>query len=234
MSRLAPAESLFDESVDLGVGSSPTDLTRQAEAELMAIVGPRLRKARRLAKYSESAAGLALAHKGVTQVSLFENGHRAPSLHNLTLLARFYGTTTDYLLGMHDDVAMAPEEGNQAVLCGVMAEAMSGHFHGMINAMAKRSAIMLEGFSLDRQLLNKLAKQVTELCTAVEVVARKPEFEEVRGGAKLVRLIDELRGSMQEQIKRVERESMALNEVDAPEVGPEVIKQKVQQLLFEI
>jgi transcriptional regulator with XRE-family HTH domain len=201
MSRLAPAESLFDESVDLGVGSSPTDLTRQAEAELMAIVGPRLRKARRLAKYSESAAGLALAHKGVTQVSLFENGHRAPSLHNLTLLARFYGTTTDYLLGMHDDVAMAPEEGNQAVLCGVMAEAMSGHFHGMVNAMAKRSAIMLEGFSLDRQLLNKLAKQVTELCTAVEVVARKPEFEEVRGGAKLVRLIDELRGSMQEQIK---------------------------------
>jgi transcriptional regulator with XRE-family HTH domain len=231
----APVASLFDESVDLGEGLSPDARARKLEAELMAITGPRLRRARKLAHYSESAAGIAMSHKGVSQISQFENGHRAPSLHNLTVLARFYGTTTDYLLGMHDDITLSsPEEGNQALLVGVMAEAMSSQFHDMVNAMSKRSGIMLEGYSVDRVLLGKVAEKVQELAQAVEVVARQPEFQDVRNGAKVIRLVTELRDSMKGHIKRVERERMALNEVEKPEVEPQVIKQNIQRMLFEV
>lgn len=229
---LSPAESLFAETEDLGAGASPSEQYRLAEAELMAIVGPRLRKARKLAGFSESAAGLALAHKGVTQISLFENGRRAPSLNNLRLMANLYCVTTDYLLGAHDDVTRAPEEGNQAVLVGVMAEAVGSQFQSMVGAMARQSAIMLEGFSADRDLLRQVAGMVDDLGGAVEVLRRQPGFDELRNGAKVLRLMGELHVTMQEHCKRVRLEKMAYDEVEPVTINPTEIKERVQQLLF--
>lgn len=229
---LDQSASLFAESEDLGAGSSPSDMARQAEADLMAIVGPRLRKARKLAGFSESAAGLALAHKGVTQISLFENGRRAPSLNNLRLLADLYCVTTDYLLGAHNDVTRAPEEGNQAVLVGVMAEAVGTQFQSMVNAMARQSAIMIEGFSADRDLLGKVATMVDDLGSALEITRRDPGFDDLRNGAKVLRLMSELHVTMKEHCDRVKREKLAHDEVEPVAVNPNEIKQRVQQLLL--
>lgn len=223
---------LFDESEDLGAGSSPSDMARQAEADLMAIMAPRLRKARKLAGFSESTAGLALAHKGVTQISLFENGRRAPSLNNLRLLANLYCVTTDYLLGAHDDVTRAPEEGNQAVLVGVMAEAVGTQFQSMVSAMARQSAIMLEGFSGDRELLGQVATMVDDLANAFEITRRDPGYEDLKNGAKVLRLMSELHVTMGEHSKRVKREKLAYDEVEPVAVNPVDIKERVQQLLF--
>jgi len=229
---LSPSAALFDESEDLGAGASPSEQARQAEAELMAIVGPRLRKARKLAGFSESTAGVALAHKGVTQVSLFENGRRAPSLNNLRLLANLYCVTTDYLLGAHDDVTRAPEEGNQAVLVGVMAEAVGSQFQSMVNTMARQSAIMLEGFSADRDLLRQVATMVDDLASALEITSSQPGFEDLRNGAKVLRLMGDLRVTMQEHCTRVRLEKLAHDEVEPVAVNPAEIKERVQQLLF--
>lgn len=227
-----PVAPLFDESEDLGAGASPSDQARQAEAELMAIVGPRLRKARKLAGFSESAAGLALAHKGVTQISLFENGHRAPSLNNLKLLAKLYCVTVDYLMGVHDDITRAPEEGNQAVLVGVMAEAVGSQFHSMVNAMARQSAIMIEGFSADRELLGQVATMVENLGNALEIARRDPGYDDIKNGAKVLRLMSELHVTMKEHCERVKREKLAHDEVEPVAVNPVEIKERVQQLLF--
>lgn len=229
---LIPAATLFDENEDLGTGASPSEQYRQAEAELMAIVGPRLRKARKLAGFSESAAGLALAHKGVTQISLFENGRRAPSLNNLRLMANLYCVTTDYLLGAHDDVTRAPEEGNQAVLVGVIAEAVGSQFQSMVGAMARQSAIMLEGFSADRDLLRSVATLVDDLGSALEVTSSQAGFDDLRNGAKVLRLMGELRVTMQEHCSRVRLEKMAHDEVEPVAINPTEIKERVQQLLF--
>lgn len=229
---LTPAESLFAQNEDLGAGASPSEQYRQAEAELMAIMGPRLRKARKLAGFSESAAGLALAHKGVTQISLFENGRRAPSLNNLRLMANLYCVTTDYLMGAHDDVTRAPEEGNQAVLVGVMAEAIGGQFQSMVTTMARQSAIMLEGFSADRDLLRQVATMVDDLGGALEVLRRQPGFDDLRNGAKVLRLMGELHVTMKEHCDRVRLEKLAHDEVEPVAVNPSEIKQRVQQLLF--
>lgn len=229
---LTSSESLFAHDEDLGAGASPSEQYRQAEAELMAIMGPRLRKARKLAGFSESAAGLALAHKGVTQISLFENGRRAPSLNNLRLMANLYCVTTDYLLGAHDDVTRAPEEGNQAVLVGVMAEAVGTQFQSMVTAMARQSAIMLEGFSTDRALLGQVATMVEDLGNAFEVMRRQPGFDDLKNGAKVLRLMGELHVTMKEHCHRVKLEKLAHDEVEPVAVNPADIKQRVQQLLF--
>jgi transcriptional regulator with XRE-family HTH domain len=224
--------SLFSESEDLGVGAGSNERRRAEETRLMGIVGRKLRRARKAAGLSESAAGLALAQEGVTMISLYENGHRLPSLANLRLLAQLYGVTTDYLLDMHDDILAEPEEGNQAVLRGIISASLMGQFGQFVDGISRRNAIMIEALSLDRALLSNLAGVATDLVSALNVVkTHAPEFEEIRGGAKLVRLVGELHGSMSEQIRRRAREeAMADYEPFCP--APEQIAKQVQQLLF--
>lgn len=226
------ALSLFCESDDLGVGAGSNERRRAEETRLMGIVGRKLRRARKAAGLSESAAGLALAQEGVTMISLYENGHRLPSLANLRLMAQLYGVTTDYLLDMHDDILAEPEEGNQAVLRGIISASLMGQFGQFVDGISRRNAIMIEALSLDRALLSNLAGVATDLVSALNVVkTHAPEFEEIRGGAKLVRLVGELHGSMSEQIRRRAREeAMADYEPFCP--APEQIAKQVQQLLF--
>ncbi|WP_219097605.1 helix-turn-helix domain-containing protein [Pseudomonas sp. UMAB-40] len=226
------ALSLFCESEDLGVGAGKSERRRAEESRLMAVLGAKLRRARKAAGMSESAAGLALAQEGVTMISLYENGHRLPSLSNIRLLAQLYGVTTDYLLDMHDDIVAVPEEGNQAVIRGIISTALVGEFGQFVDAMARRNSIMIEALSLDRALLSSLAVVATDLVSALNVIkTHAPEFEEIRGGAKLVRLVGELHVSMSEQIRRRAREeAMANYEPYYP--APEQIVKQVQQILF--
>ena len=226
------ALSLFCESEDLGVGAGSNERRRAEETRLMGIVGRKLRRARKAAGLSESAAGLALAQEGVTMISLYENGHRLPSLANLRLMAQLYGVTTDYLLDMHDDILAEPEEGNQAVLRGIISASLMGQFGQFVDGISRRNAIMIEALSLDRALLSNLAGVATDLVSALNVVrTHAPEFEELRGGAKLVRLVGELHGSMSEQIRRRAREE-AMADYEPFYPAPEQIAQQVQQLLF--
>lgn len=226
------ALSLFCESEDLGVGAGSNERRRAEETRLMGIVGRKLRRARKAAGLSESAAGLALAQEGVTMISLYENGHRLPSLANLRLMAQLYGVTTDYLLDMHDDILAEPEEGNQAVLRGIISASLMGQFGQFVDGISRRNAIMIEALSLDRALLSNLAGVATDLVSALNVVkTHAPEFEEIRGGAKLVRLVGELHGSMSEQIRRRAREE-AMADYEPFYPAPEQIAQQVQQLLF--
>ena len=227
------ALSLLSESEEeLGAGAGMNERRRAEELRLAGIIGPKLRRARKLAGMSESAAGLALAQSGITMVSLYENGHRLPSVTNIRLMAQLYGVTTDYVLDMHDDIVAVPEEGNQAVLKGVISSSLSLQFSQFIDAITHRNAIMIEALSLDRVLLSQLAVVTTDLVSALNVFkTHAPNFDEIRGGAKLVRLIGELHGSMSEQIKRREREE-AMADFEPFYPSQEQIKQQVQQLLF--
>lgn len=224
--------SLFCDSEDLGVGAGPLERRRAEEVRLAGIVGTKLRRARRSAGFNESAAAIALSQEGMTMVSLYENGHRPPSLINLRLLAQLYGVTTDYLLDMHDDILAMPEEGNQAVLRGIISTSLNLHFHQFTDSLARRNAVMIEALSLDRALLSDLAVLATDLVSALNVFkTHAPNFDEIRGGAKLDRLVSELRESMEQQIRRRQREEqMADYEPTNPAL--EKIASHVQQLLF--
>lgn len=226
------ALSLFAGDVDLGEDAGKTAVQKAEEARLMAIVGRKLRRARKAAGLSESAAGIHLAQRGVTMISLYENGHRLPSLSNLRLMAELYGVTTDYLLDMHDDILLMPEEGNQAVLRGIISTSLVADFTRFTESLANRNAIMIEALSVDRVLLSDVAALAVDLVSALQVFKKHaPDFEEIRGGAKLARLVGELNGSMSHQIKRRKQEE-ALLDFEAYHPTPEKIAQQVQQLLF--
>ena len=229
----AVAPSLFGEDEDLGVGAGQAERRRAEEVRLAGIVGPKLRRARKLAGLSESAAGVALAQSGITMISLYENGHRLPSVPNLRLMAQLYGVTTDYLLDMHDDIVAVPEEGNQAVLKGVITASLSLQFSQFIEALSRRNAVMIEALSLDRVLLSQVAVTAIELASALAVFkTHAPKnFDEIRGGAKLNRLVSELHESMGEHIRRREREE-ALADYEPFQPAPEQVAKLVQQLLF--
>lgn len=225
--------SLFCESEDLGVGAGLKERRRAEEIRLAGIIGAKLRRARKLAGFNESAAAIALSQEGMTMVSLYENGHRPPSLINLRLLAQLYGVTTDYLLDMHDDILAMPEEGNQAVLRGIISTSLNLHFHQFTDSLSRRNAIMIEALSLDRALLSGLAELATDLVSALNVFkTHAPKnFDEIRGGAKLDRLVSELNEKMEQQIRRRQREEqMADYEPTHPALDQ--IAKHVQQLLF--
>ncbi|MCK2122078.1 helix-turn-helix transcriptional regulator [Pseudomonas sp. PNPG3] len=225
---------LFDDSEHLGEGESPQAQLRAEELAFAVVVGAKLRKARKAAGYTESAAALALSHKGVTQISLFENGRRPISLPNLRLLADLYGVTTDWLLDRHDDILACPQESNQAVLKGVVVATLSHDFSTFVSAMAQRNALILEGLGKDRVLLRNTAALAEELVSALEVFQRHAkDFEGMRGGAKLGRLIGELHGSMGECLKRQRlEEAMADHELQVP--APERIREQVQQMMLSL
>lgn len=224
--------NLFCESVDLGEGASPGGIRRAEDTRLAGIIGRKLRKARRLAGFSEMAAALALSQEGMSMISLYENGHRLPPLSNLRVLAQLYGVTTDYLLDMHDDILCAPEEGNQAVLRGVISTSLNLQFHAFTDALSRRSAVMIESLSADRALLGQLGTVAIELASALKVFkTHAPNFDEIRGGAKLDRLVGELHVSMSDQIRRKKQEE-ALAEHEPYSLAPEQIAKQVQQLLF--
>lgn len=226
------ALSLFGNDVDLGEDAGKTAVQKAEDARLMAIVGRKLRRARKAAGLSESAAGIALAQKGVTMISLYENGHRFPTLPNMRAFAELYGVTLDYLFDMHDDILRMPEEGNQAVLRGIISTSIIADFTQFTNALASRNAIMIEALSVDRVLLSDVAALAVDLDSTLQVIKKHaPDFEGIRGGAKLARLVGELSGSMSNQIKRRKQEE-ALAEFEAYYPAPETIKQQVQQLLL--
>lgn len=225
---------LFDASENLGEGCGANERRKAEDSKLMSILGAKLRKARKAARMSESQAGLALAHEGVTQISLYENGHRFPSFTNLRLLAKLYGVTIDYLLDMHDDILLAPEEGNQAVMQGIVSATLSQQFEQFVGVVARRNSLILEGLSVDRRLLGETAKLSCELVDALKVVQRRaPNFDEIPGGAKLTRLVGELGESMASHAKR-HRFEQAEAEHETFSVTPEQIVERVQQLMIEL
>lgn len=223
---------LFDASEDLGIGAGPQAQLRAEELAFAAVVGAKLRKARKAAGYTESTAALALSHKGVTQISLFENGRRPISLPNLRLLADLYGVTTDFLLDRHDDILACPQESNQAVLKGVVVATLSHDFSTFVSAMAQRNALMIEGLSADRTLLRRTAVLAEDLADALTVFKRHAkDFDGMRNGAKLDRLVGELHVSMSECLKR-QRMEQAMAEYELPVPSPEKVRDQVKQMML--
>lgn len=228
------AGCLFDESVDLGENAGATAMQRAADADLMAVIGRKLKRARKAAGMSESVAALHLAHEGVTQISLFENGKRYPGIRNLRLLASLYGVTTDFLVDLHDDILAGPEDSNQVVLRNIVSNSLSEHFTQFVGNLAQRNAIMIEGLSVDRKLLRQTVRRVAELTEAMAVVTRQPEFEELRGGAKLARVIAEIHESMGAFVTKDRLESLALEDERQETISPAHIKQQAEQLMIQL
>jgi len=228
----AQETALFREA-ESGVGMSPSCRVREEEQTILEVVSSRLVRARRAAGFREWEVSQHLGHANLTMISLFENGRRAPSLRNLVMLASMYGVTTDYLLGLTDDLGLSPEEGNQALLVGIIKGSLSGHMERFVDAISRATAITVEGIGKDRALLERLAEMAEELSGALQTIQRHhgSVFEQLRGGATLLRLVGELNEVLSSRIQRKQLEKR-LADYEHPVCSAKDIEQAVQHALF--
>lgn len=206
---------------------------KNKDKALRETLSKRLTRARRAAGFKEADVAVAISHSGRTMISLFENGHRKPSLENIIALAELYGVTTDYLLGLTDDLALSPEEGNQALIVGLVKGVVSGHVDKFLNALCSATAVSIEGVSLDRALMHRVCGIVGELVSAFDVVIKHhgDVFNDLRGGSKLQRLISELETSLSERIRSKQLEK-ALSDYEHPVCSANQVERAVQIALF--
>lgn len=225
-------QALFDSS-ECGEGMSPSCRAKDEEQALRDIVAKRLVKARRAAGLKDLEVARRLGHANLTMISLFENGHRSPSLKNLQILADLYQVTTDYLLGRTDNLGLAPEEGNQALITGVVNGVLTSYHEKYLNGLAAVTAIAIEGASMDRVLLGRVAEISIELSDSLAVIRKHhgSAFESLRGGGKLERLISELSVSVDSRITSKQHEK-ALIEYEHPVCTVQQVSTAVQQALF--
>ena len=220
-------------SNEQGKSMALSNRAKEEEQALRDIVAKRLVRARRAASFKSDEVARRLGHANLTMISLFENGRRSPSLKNLQLLADMYSVTTDYLLGRTDDIGLAPEEGNQALITGVLKTVMTHYHEKYVAGLAAVTAIAVEGASMDRVLLGRVADISVELSNSLAVVRRhhRSDFEEMRGGGKLERLIHELSSSVEARILSKKHEK-ALMEYEHPICTAQQITEAVQKALF--
>jgi len=230
---LAPGSMALFEADECGEGMSPASRSKEEEQAQRDIVGNRLLRARRAAGMKDVEVALRLGHSNLTMISLFENGHRSPSLKNLNILADMYSVTTDYLLGRTDDLGLSPEDGNQALITGVVKGTLTAHLERIVNSLSEATAIAIEGASLDHVLLGRVADISVELSNSLGIIRKHhgSAFESLRGGGKLERLISELSVAVQSRIESKQREK-ALIEYEHPVCSVQQVTAAVQAALF--
>lgn len=224
--------SLFT-AEESGEGMGPDSIIQEQEDEILKALGARLVRARNANKIKPQEVVRYLGHSSLTMISLYENGRRAPSLRNLVKLADAYGVTTDYLLNRTDDLELQPEEGNQALIKAALKGALAAYTEQFLDGMAQSSSITIESLSGDHVLLDRLTEQFAELRASLTVIRQHhgQQFEQLRGGAKLVRLVGEIEDTLTPRIKR-KAHVKALAEYEHPTCDPQKIEQAVKQLLL--
>lgn len=186
-------------------------LDRDELEALKKVVGRRLKAARRAAQMTETKAALAIGHKNVTQLSLWESGDRLPPHVELVKLAKLYAVPLDYLCGLTDDPLADPLENNQGVIARAVADAIQDQWDSFTKITAQHAAVAIMGQRQDRadlQLVNEASKAIKRALSRVKEL--NPDFEdEYRGSANLENALDRLEAVVARFEKRVESERLA-------------------------
>lgn len=187
----------------------------QGLEELKLKLGRRLRAARRAAGMSELDAAKALNHKGITQISLAESGQRMPPILDLMKLADLYCVPMDFLLCRIDDPLAEQEEHGQGLIVRSVSQAITGCFERFASAVAQHSAVSIAGHREDRADIHEAvgaAKAVREALKRVREL--NPEFDDLRGGAKLEGAVNQLLAIGGRVEKRIEAERRQIEVID--------------------
>jgi len=159
-----------------------------ARAGLRQVIGRRLRAARVLQGLDQSRAAEQLGYETSSQLSQWEQAKRTPPLEQLVAAAETYGTTTDFLLGLSNepdrDAHMALRA---ATLRGVRAMLIAAS-ESTVQLFERRAALI----GPDASHLSAIVDAGQALQNAIAVLMRADGFQELRGGASVVRCADDL------------------------------------------
>lgn len=157
--------------------------TYETPTEAKRAVGKRMAEARDVAALSMTDAATALGYAQPVQLSQFEAGKRFPPIEVIVRCARLYGTTTDFLLGLCDDADRDP-----AVAVSRHVEAsVTGEMRRLISAMTDYSVEIVRRVMPTAAESQRLAGLTLEASAALSELRRAaPDFDDLRGGARLV------------------------------------------------
>lgn len=190
-------------------------IDREGRAELGDVVAKRLKAARRAAGLSQADAAMALGHKGITQVSLAESGDRMPPLLDLVKYADAYCVPLDYIVGRINDPLAEPQENSQGLVVRAVSHSIETLFGKFANAVAEHVSIGVSGMREDRADIREVIRIAAEAEGALKRWRElNPEFDDLRGGATVERLLREISALGRRVDKRTAEERRGFDMID--------------------
>ena len=169
-----------DKTVTAGLPLRPGE----GRALAQQVVARRFIAARELNGLSQTEGARALGYAKSGQLSLIESGKKTPPLTIIVRAASAFGVSADYLLGVSDE----PERDPSASLRSGLLRALRGQLDGVASALAGSfSAVAAVQHLAD---VDGFVAAVGKLLQAVALVEKSVGFDEIRGGASLLRHAD--------------------------------------------
>ncbi len=148
------------------MGLSPQAATNAERADMMATFGDRLRTAREAVGMAQGQLASAIGQNGPSWVSRIENGKGSlPDIVTVRKIAYAMGVSTDYLLGLDDDINADPV----VLAAKSVADALDAHRAADLAAYTE----MLRKVSACRAVFDALTPAVAYLREAVVSVERR-------------------------------------------------------------
>jgi transcriptional regulator with XRE-family HTH domain len=172
-------------------------------AEKVAL-GQRLQIAREQAGYgNQLEAAKELGYTAAVHLSQMETGSRPVPLAKLVEMARLYGTTTDFLLGLTPEVDRDPAVAMQAQLTAQV----SGNLRRLIEQMSTMSVGLARTILPDVTQGQRLATLILEINRAMSTVATMDgkRWESIRGGNSLAARINAAADAATQYLGQVNR-----------------------------
>ncbi|KJV08023.1 helix-turn-helix domain-containing protein [Methylocucumis oryzae] len=172
--------------------------------ELAVIVGDRLKFSREKNGISQEKAAATLGYRNSSQLSKIEKAvdSRLPPIEKLIEMATLYEVSIDFVLGQTDDWDIDEKEVNRR---GVTV-ACKDELRDIIEQYAGHTSnveTMLEGFG---EHLRESVEINNEAVVALErFIELNTKFQDMKGGAKLVRCITDARQVMTDLSNRLDR-----------------------------
>ena len=208
----------------------PTDA--KGREELAQIVGKRLRAARRAAGVTQIQAANRLCQKGITQISLAEDGQRLPTLLDMLKYAELYAVPLDFLLGRIDDPIAEADEQSQGLVVRAVSHSIGGLFQKFTNAVAAHVSVTVSNHRQDRRdLLDAIQAAEEAEAALVRVRELNPEFDDLRNGARLESTLRRLSVIGKRAAARMKSEQAQMDMIDKT-LELESIEENIKQFQF--
>lgn len=178
-------------------------LSSRGDAPIWVVTCKRLKAARESCGYSvdfvcEQYKGLSTAH-----LRKVEGGHKPPTMQLLIRLASLYNVSTDYLLGIRSEPDTSLRTASERVASVWVMDQWRQHEMAAAAAI-ENVAAKLSGYLESATHMTMAAEDVGRAFD--EFITHNPEFDDMRGGARLVSRLTFLRNcaiQARSNIKRV-------------------------------
>ncbi len=172
--------------------------------EVLKVVGSRMRAARELCGFSLSQASKLLHYKNPSKLCKVEQGSdtKAIPLWLVLRAAKLYEVTTDYLFGMTDDWEKDPVVYQQRQVGVWLLEHFENSKKAELNAMR---VLHNRQWVIFKAINNVLSRSSENLEYAKRVREMNPEFDEMKGGNRLMWLLDQTEQEVKGLIREMEK-----------------------------